>query len=465
MKRQTRHMRLLLLFVGSVAAVVAGAPPRRSHVCIDKFETASGESGLRWDAITDLGQAINGLEVSADAVVAPANAATWPMAEWVAAAHSNHTRITASVRPVSKAAAASFLALPGAMLASAAESAALQVVRGGYDGMQLDWEGLQQGSRVGFESFVRHCAEALKRASAGRVGPAAALSVTLYAPKLVVSDASTYNVSTLSRLADYVFVMGYDMSELGVPMGQGWKHGGPNAPLDALELALRNAHAMGARPGSLILGLPLYGRFYVCDGDDDGVVGGSTGSTSSGGGGGGGGTVALPPSAAHPLCSCAEKNFHKKTLDIMASCATTDSGCTRGYDETSATPWWDCPRGSGSCFPGLPANQSRLHQQGWYENAASIKAKVALAASYSPLVAGVGVWTAHGADGSTAAGNEQVDGLIWDAFRDYVQVSGPFPSWNRSVLTEIDLCHACSYHEIEDGNGAGRARTRRAVRR
>eukprot|EP01047_Picozoa_sp_COSAG01_P016365 COSAG01_NODE_836_length_13206_cov_139.627375_18_plen_371_part_00 len=33
-------------------------------------------------------------------------------------------------------------------------------------------------------------------------------------------------------------------------------------------------------------------------------------------------------------------------------------------------------------------------------------------------------------------------------------VSAPFPSWDRSILTEIYLCHACSYHEIEDGNGA-----------
>jgi hypothetical protein len=35
-------------------------------------------------------------------------------------------------------------------------------------------------------------------------------------------------------------------------------------------------------------------------------------------------------------------------------------------------------------------------------------------------------------------------------------VRGPFPSWNRSILTEIYLCHACSYHEIEDGNGPDR---------
>eukprot|EP01047_Picozoa_sp_COSAG01_P063179 COSAG01_NODE_8146_length_2904_cov_10.815686_2_plen_94_part_00 len=26
--------------------------------------------------------------------------------------------------------------------------------------------------------------------------------------------------------------------------------------------------------------------------------------------------------------------------------------------------------------------------------------------------------------------------------------SAPFPSWNRSMLTEIYLYHACSYHEI-----------------
>jgi tRNA 2-thiocytidine biosynthesis protein TtcA len=27
-------------------------------------------------------------------------------------------------------------------------------------------------------------------------------------------------------------------------------------------------------------------------------------------------------------------------------------------------------------------------------------------------------------------------------------VSRAFPSWNRSILAEIDLCHACSCHEI-----------------
>eukprot|EP01047_Picozoa_sp_COSAG01_P012431 COSAG01_NODE_561_length_15460_cov_95.444307_3_plen_79_part_00 len=32
------------------------------------------------------------------------------------------------------------------------------------------------------------------------------------------------------------------------------------------------------------------------------------------------------------------------------------------------------------------------------------------------------------------------------------RVSRAFPSWNRSILAEIYLCHACSDHETEDGN-------------
>eukprot|EP01047_Picozoa_sp_COSAG01_P064409 COSAG01_NODE_8519_length_2755_cov_8.227410_5_plen_73_part_00 len=41
-----------------------------------------------------------------------------------------------------------------------------------------------------------------------------------------------------------------------------------------------------------------------------------------------------------------------------------------------------------------------------------------------------------------------------DAYLDaygYRTVSRAFPSWNRSILTEIYLCHPCSC-EIEDGN-------------
>eukprot|EP01047_Picozoa_sp_COSAG01_P032831 COSAG01_NODE_2388_length_7779_cov_127.916384_13_plen_183_part_00 len=42
-------------------------------------------------------------------------------------------------------------------------------------------------------------------------------------------------------------------------------------------------------------------------------------------------------------------------------------------------------------------------------------------------------------------------------------VSRPFPSWNRSILTEIFLCHACSCQEILRTETAGQAAAERRV--
>jgi hypothetical protein len=55
------------------------------------------------------------------------------------------------------------------------------------------------------------------------------------------------------------------------------------------------------------------------------------------------------------------------------------------------------------------------------------------------------------ADLSDAAG--QGHGGVSELTTAWLAVSGAFPSWNnRSILSEIYLCHARSCHEIEDGN-------------
>jgi hypothetical protein len=41
-------------------------------------------------------------------------------------------------------------------------------------------------------------------------------------------------------------------------------------------------------------------------------------------------------------------------------------------------------------------------------------------------------------------------------------VSRAFPSWKRSILTESDLCHACSDHANEDGETPGQERAESA---
>eukprot|EP01047_Picozoa_sp_COSAG01_P066115 COSAG01_NODE_9064_length_2564_cov_2.841849_6_plen_95_part_00 len=46
-----------------------------------------------------------------------------------------------------------------------------------------------------------------------------------------------------------------------------------------------------------------------------------------------------------------------------------------------------------------------------------------------------------------AVGEDEAGAVDLGAVAEAAEVSGPFPSWDRSVLTEISLCHACSCQE------------------
>ena len=171
--------------------------------------------------------------------------------------------------------------------------------------------------------------------------------------------------------------MGYDMTWKDAKPGDGANEAGPNAPIDSLRLGLQNALATGIPPHSLVLGMPFYGRMYACDG-----------------------------TAAPKLgnCSCAEKNFKKKALDLMAG-VENNTACSAGFDEAVGSPFWDCPHGSG--MPDLPSNWTNVRQQGWYENPRSIQLKLQLAAAQK--LGGAGVWSAHGCANRTVACD-----AIWD---------------------------------------------------
>lgn len=263
------------LVIGLLARTSSTLTPRMTHAAYDKFAQMDGTlSTLRWDAITTLDQAVSRLQVSADGVVQPefplSNCTDncWPMAGLVDAAHGNDTLIVVAVHVVSKDAAAELFASPvnTSALQSAAAALAAFALAAGYDGMQLDIEGLQTASKDGYEAFVAACAAAL-RAAAGPVPVPPRLSVTLYAPKLITpSTAGAYDIARLAELADLVYIMGYDMTWLGAPPGSGALEAGPNSPINGLTVALDNAAAAGAPAAKLVLGLPLYGRLYTCDG-------------------------------------------------------------------------------------------------------------------------------------------------------------------------------------------------------
>lgn len=369
----------LLLLLASVAAS-RSAPPRRSHVCVSKFESTLNWETSRWDAITDLGQAINALVVTATGTVAPLTPSTWPMQYMIDAAHGNATRITATIHPESKPAAATFLDLPAATIQATAHSAVSIALKAGYDGVQLDWEGLQTPSAKGLLIFLSACKEALA------AKPHTTLSITVYAPKLVFNDFGPYNLLAFQAVADYIFIMGYDMAPTGVPVGSGWKQAGPQAPLDALGVALDHAVAAGAPAASLILALPFYGKVSICNGTQTPLWGN---------------------------CSCGVKLRLDKSIDLLSGVAVNRTlGCFEGYDATSATPFVDCPHGTG--LPGVPVISTTTRQQAWFENARSLSAKVQLAATRG--VAGVGVWSADGVASTTPEGKQ-----IWDIFAQYVR--------------------------------------------
>ena len=84
------------------------------------------------------------------------------------------------------------------MLALTTRNVAAMVVGADYEGVQLDIEGLHPESKPGYEMFVGLVKAALYDAEECRGGRGRgdlALSVTVYMPKLVVADWSTYNIT------------------------------------------------------------------------------------------------------------------------------------------------------------------------------------------------------------------------------------------------------------------------------
>ena len=114
----------------------------------------------------------------------------------------------------------------------------------------------------------------------------------------------------------------------------------------------------------------------------------------------------------HGNCSCATRNFKKKSLDLIEAVIRSGGrGCGVGYDNATATPFWDCPH--GSAMPGI-INPEGLREQAWFENPASFENKTALAKAYG--LAGVGAWTAHGISSGTP-----FDKAMWGVLERYLR--------------------------------------------
>jgi len=133
------------------------------------------------------------------------------------------------------------------------------VEKRGYDGLNLDFEGIPPADRDAYTSFVCSLAERLH--AAGKE-----LSVDVPAK---TSDAGSdwsaaYDYAALARCADYVVVMIYDYH---------WAGGspGPISPLPWFRAVLRYA-ASRIPPGKLVAGIPVYGYDWPRGGRGRGVT-------------------------------------------------------------------------------------------------------------------------------------------------------------------------------------------------
>jgi len=120
------------------------------------------------------------------------------------------------------------------------------VVAEGYDGFDLDLEGVRAGDRPAYTDFVRRLAEALHAR-----GKLLALAVPPKASDTTTGFGGAFDYSALGQHADLVTVMGYEWHGA-------WSGPGPIAPYDSVEKVVGFAVSQ-MPPEKVVLALAFYG--------------------------------------------------------------------------------------------------------------------------------------------------------------------------------------------------------------
>ena len=85
-------------------------------------------------------------------------------------------------QPCAQPDAATFLNSGDENIKNTAEKVVKMVVAAGYDGLQMDWEGLKPTSQEGFETLVRSVSESLAGFHLPMISPVASLTRTSILP-------------------------------------------------------------------------------------------------------------------------------------------------------------------------------------------------------------------------------------------------------------------------------------------
>ena len=365
------------------------APARDVHVYSDCSSPPSPDDprGCSWRGTLNLSAVttvVDGSKNGGQLSIAVDGGVSWRTAsvdsELVCAAHAHGVRVLPIVGPSVhkvKGEKSSFdyrgLLSNASAVARAANELASLATAAGYDGVEFDLEGIgapfETPSTFDFGTAYLGLV-GQTRAAVRRAQPHGRVTVTVglnnISSKVERPVFAAYPVDKLSKTADAIFIMAYDMWHSHAYCA------GPNSPLPTVESNLRGWIAAGAERSKLILGIPWYGRSYYCLGNMSAVPK-SPCSTEA--------------SELQPTCTSGDKKHpspHGPAPSLWAiekQLQLPGSGCVRRWSESWSSPYMDCSPKSGP------------RVQTWYDDANSTALKVALANRLQ--LGGVGIFTAE----------------------------------------------------------------------
>ncbi|WNR44194.1 glycosyl hydrolase family 18 protein [Paenibacillus roseipurpureus] len=223
---------------------------------------------------------------------------------------------------------------------------AAAVSKYGFDGINVDIEGVGDAYRAKFTTFVQKIRAKIP------AGKEVSVAVAANPQGWTTGWQGFYDYNELAKTSNYLMVMSYDESYDGGPSG-------PVASIDFFEKSLTYTINQGVPKSKIVMGVPFYGRIWKLDGptlNGDNVQG-------------------LGVS-------------NNKVAGILQK-----FGASESYDKVKQSPY---------CNITIPAGQSTFvasteltagNYMLWYENETSIKQKILVSNQYG--VAGNGSWSLY----------------------------------------------------------------------
>jgi MYXO-CTERM domain-containing protein len=350
---------------------------------------------IRWSALTHLAW----FSIELDATGAITNRRGWPDAATVLAAHAAGVRVDLTFTLFS---GSGVLALTRDPARRAAAIAAMirELEAGDADGISVDFEGLIDGTREHFTTFIAEL-----RAGLDAAGHADA-EISIAGPEVNWPGADGIPEFDLPRLLDhatYYFVMGY---------GYFWSGSSTAGPIGILDvdaawraatgwsmertLATFGSEVGAAKRGQIIHGVPFYGREWL------------TGSDA-------------------PVAAAAG---HVGSVTYAAAKAALAAGRARRWDAATSAPFYAWQVGG------------QWHQV-WYDDAESLGAKLDMIEAQD--LAGVGIW---------ALNYDAPHPELWDLLEARFRTEPPPPVGSRGAPAPIA---SLPFHvEASTADGPGR---------